>query len=442
MPVPDQLVILGNGFDLQCGLASTFEAFENPRKYMISTIIRTYAHKGYVGGISLTPSDDQEQPGKSLAADFRAQGITAWDFILIADEQVRTWYDVEACIRDWLTGYAEGHQRPGENQLRAVRNVYSQYIEVTKQPVSIEDFAAMANLNNCLNDTKFEQLSVDQQVAKLLLKWYKCDADDDSIMKVMMQELHRLETAFSNYMENEVAGNKNYCNHACLLLDGLMNDQLNDYDSLLVNNTYKIGGDISFGSSFNNVRILDFNYTDPIYGIKPAPTLINIHGNIHGGGIVFGIDSNSVDTDDSNYPGLVKFTKTYRLMALGKGRKTELVHPHVSGQPGSETNMIKFFGHSLGDPDYSYFQAIFDEVNLYGSDTRLVFYYNQNRSNENDADRENGNTAGENAQEEMFEKVNRLITTYGQTLDNKDHGRNLMHKLLLENRLKVVQAPV
>ncbi|WP_052690801.1 hypothetical protein [Bifidobacterium mellis] len=129
-------------------------------------------------------------------------------------------------------------------------------------------------------------------------------------------------------------------------------------------------------------------------------------------------------------------------MALGKGRKTKLVHPYVSGQPGSKTNIIKFFGRSLGDPDYSYFQAIFDEVNLYGSDTRLVFYYNQNRLNENKDDEKGKNTTSESAQEEMFEKVNRLITTYGQTLDNKDHGRNLMHKLLLENRLQVVQVPV
>ena len=261
-------------------------------------------------------------------------------------------------------------------------------------------------------------------------------------MKVMMQELHRLEAGFSNYMRNEADNNKNYRSCACRLLEKLMNDQLRDYDTLLTNNTYKIGGDILFGGSFNNVRILDFNDTDPIYGIKPAPTLINIHGNIHGGDIIFGIDSNSVDTNDSNYPGLVKFTKTYRLMALGKGRKTKLVHPYVSGQPGSETNMIKFFGHSLGDPDYSYFQAIFDEVNLYGSDTRLVFYYNQNRLNENKDDEKGKNTTSESAQEEMFEKVNRLITTYGQTLDNKDHGRNLMHKLLLENRLQVVQVPV
>ncbi|WP_082097815.1 AbiH family protein [Bifidobacterium polysaccharolyticum] len=285
-------------------------------------------------------------------------------------------------------------------------------------------------------------MSTNEQVSKLLLKWYACSSDANSIMRVMMQELHRLESAFSSYMKNEADGNENYLSRACLLLEKLMNDQLSDYNTLLTNNTYKIGEDISFGSSFNNVRILDFNYTDPIYGIEIAPTLINIHGNIHGGDIIFGIDSNSVDTDDSNYPGLVKFTKTYRLMALGKGNKTKLVHPHVSGQPGSETSIIKFFGHSLGDPDYSYFQAIFDEVDLYGSDTRLVFYYNQKRLNENKDDKKSKNATSENAQEEMFEKVNRLITTYGQTLDNKDHGRNLMHKLLLENRLQVVQAPV
>lgn len=372
----------------------------------------------------------------------QAGGITAWDFILIADEQVRTWYDVEACIRDWLMGYAEGHQSSSENQLQTMENQYSQYRRVTTREVSPGDYEGIAALGNFINDSVFEQLSVDRQVAKLLLKWYNCDADDNSVMKAMMQELHRLEAAFSSYMKNVAKSNENYRSRACLLLEQLMNDQLNDYNSLLTDNTYKIGGDISFESSFNNVRILDFNYTDPVYGIEIAPTLINIHGNIHGGDIIFGIDSNSVDTNDSNYPGLVKFTKTYRLMALGKGRKTKLVHPYVSGQPGSETNIIKFFGHSLGDPDYSYFQAIFDEVNLYGSDTRLVFYYNQNRLSENKDDEKGKNTTSESAQEEMFEKVNRLITTYGQTLDNKDHGRNLMHKLLLENRLQVVQAPV
>lgn len=85
----------------------------------------------------------------------------------------------------------------------------------------------------------------------------------------MMQELHRLEAAFSGYMRNEADNNKNYRSRACRLLEKLMNDQLRDYDTLLTNNTYTIDGDILLGGSFNNVRILDFNYTDPIYGIKP-----------------------------------------------------------------------------------------------------------------------------------------------------------------------------
>ena len=100
--------------------------------------------------------------------------------------------------------------------------------------------------------------------------------------------------------------------------------------------------------------------------------------------------------------------------------------------------MIKFFGHSLGDADYSYFQAIFDEVDLYESNTRLIFYYNKHRLNDEEETRQREKSV----QEEMFEKVNRLIVTYGQTQNNKDHGKNLLHKLLLEGRLTIKQAPM
>ena len=31
--------------------------------------------------------------------------------------------------------------------------------------------------------------------------------------------------------------------------------------------------------------------------------------------------------------------------------------------------------------------------------------------------------------------INDLLVDYGATMDNKDHGKNLMHKLLLEGRL-------
>ena len=55
----------------------------------------------------------------------------------------------------------------------------------------------------------------------------------------------------------------------------------------------------------------------------------------------------------------------------------KLVHVPTSGVPQrlAEPRRIKFYGHSLGEADYSYFQAIFDSVKLYEGDTRLVFYF-------------------------------------------------------------------
>ena len=37
--------------------------------------------------------------------------------------------------------------------------------------------------------------------------------------------------------------------------------------------------------------------------------------------------------------------------------------------------LIKFYGHSLGTADYSYFQAIFDQIDLYGGNTTLYFLH-------------------------------------------------------------------
>ncbi len=39
---------------------------------------------------------------------------------------------------------------------------------------------------------------------------------------------------------------------------------------------------------------------------------------------------------------------------------------------------------------------------------------------------------------EMFMRVTSLLSAYGETMENKDHGKNLVHKLILEGRLAVV----
>ncbi|GGD04270.1 hypothetical protein GCM10011573_37260 [Enterococcus wangshanyuanii] len=88
---------------------------------------------------------------------------------------------------------------------------------------------------------------------------------------------------------------------------------------------------------------------------------------------------------------------------------------------------IIFFGHSLSVADYSYFQSIFDYYNIYDSDVDLIFYY-VNYS--------------KNAFPQCLEAITKLIKRYGETLDNKDHGKNLLHKLSLECRLKVKEIQI
>lgn len=79
---------------------------------------------------------------------------------------------------------------------------------------------------------------------------------------------------------------------------------------------------------------------------------------------------------------------------------------------------IKFYGHSLSEADYSYFQSIFDYYDLYeNTNVSLTFYYSEGYE-QNDA-------------------IYGLISEYGKTLTNKEQGKNLIHKLLLENRLKI-----
>ncbi|HAA9777094.1 TPA_asm: hypothetical protein GIM39_15250, partial [Listeria monocytogenes] len=39
--------------------------------------------------------------------------------------------------------------------------------------------------------------------------------------------------------------------------------------------------------------------------------------------------------------------------------------------------------------------------------------------------------------QELSNAVQKLISRYGQSMDNKEKGKNLLHKLLLENRLTI-----
>ena len=119
--------------------------------------------------------------------------------------------------------------------------------------------------------------------------------------------------------------------------------------------------------------ILSFNYTRPVetFGSSEHDAdFINIHGRL-GGEIVFSIDG----TGRMGNSEILPFTKTYRLMAMDLPGMGSVIHIPSGSNLDRGTQVIKFYDHSLGKADYSYFQAIFDAVNLYEGSTSLAFFF-------------------------------------------------------------------
>ncbi len=105
-------------------------------------------------------------------------------------------------------------------------------------------------------------------------------------------------------------------------------------------------------------------------------------------------------------------------------KTNSIILPDKKG-PRIENQELVFYGHSLAKADYSYFQSLFDLYDIYNQ-TFLTFkysIYDEEKSYE--------------IKQDVFHKVTKLIIDYGSTMTNKDHGKNLLHKILLEGRLKV-----
>ena len=180
--------------------------------------------------------------------------------------------------------------------------------------------------------------------------------------------------------------------------------------------------------------VFDFNYSLNEYDARHFLNLnsrISIYDwtNIHGiadydrkfdeelPAPIFGVDLQELLSDSKQqvYKDLrLKFTKSYRL-------STNHVNLIRMKDFQKEVDVITVVGHSLDKADYSYFEAIFDKYNLYSGEVRLEFYYPQ----------------GITKAEDYTRSIDALLTYYGQTLHDL-HGESLFNKLMLERRLRVL----
>lgn len=365
-----QLLVIGNGFDLESGLPSGFADFYNARRPLLNS---------------------EKLDSGPLAARLRFRK-NVWDLILAFGGK-RNWCDIEGAVANWVV------PKGSPSSLSPRCPVEKVLEDANRDP-------RFVNGGNGL--TPIESY-IDEISEKNLRQW-----NIDELYYYLYSELRKLEIDFEKYLNEMVSVTKPYIPNARALLATLI------IDELPVEENYK-----------KSASILSFNYTVPVdkgslqFKNGIPVNYVNIHGEL-GHGVVFGIDGTGLLGNTLVLP----FTKTYRIMERGEAKISEIVRREDIGERDCGTQLIKFYGHSLGPADYSYFQSLFDTVDLYGSGTKLIFYF-----------KPYGNFSLEAARADMMGKAIHMLDSYGKTLENADHGKNLIHKLILEGRLSVKQLP-
>ena len=174
--------------------------------------------------------------------------------------------------------------------------------------------------------------------------------------------------------------------------------------------------------------VINFNYTTYLREMDYISEMTNVHGTFENP--IFGIDNTEIGNDREFY----YLTKTSRVL-FNNTIKEDFKLPNKI-----EISKICFFGHSLARADYSYFQSIFDYYDIYDSEVRLEFkYYNYIKDKKELSDEEKEERKYE-VKSNMHKSVIELMNDYGDTAGNKSKGENLLHKLILENRIKIIEV--
>ena len=378
--------------------------------------------------------------------------MSFWEILLILMDQINgSWYDIETCMRDFLTMQSIMSD-PDKSAI--------EYIHDSIRDLSSEEFFSINEMEsyNPLNNFNFRFI-----IYVISYKIIKNNDDMDSNRQLclttsqcqsfLLNELYDYENKFSNFVESEV--NKN--------LGDSKNKNEENNNRTNENNYYKLMNTlipvlISLSNN-NKANILSFNYTSVTPNSKYVDKFKNIHGSIYlknekrsssinKSNVIFGIDSNTSFPDKLNQSSvelIYPFTKTQRVIGLStdtdddvKNRISNLLSTnkkeskHVNAIEDN-INEIVFFGHSLGESDYSYFISIFDYYNLHDSKITLKFVFNPKRG-----EKEPSFADVRNVRLRQAKKISSLINRYANTLENKSHGKNLLHKLLVEDRLQIV----
>lgn len=384
------LLILGNGFDLSCNLASTYADFFNKR-YSQDFIELFNFNRFKEGVLSLNVNL------REIVKDY---GLL--DFILLLNtnqtnkESIR-WADIETII---LSVFSE-NSLTIDNLAKGSFDIYGK----KKRPFIFNNesiFDKLYNREIFFNSTDFpEELKKDLVLQLINAKDIGATVTDEQILKKVLideftRNLNEIEESFKQYLQEEVESKDSYYMQNTEWL----------YNTLV--------------SDFENTYLITFNYTrldttpNKTY-IKPFYEENHVHGEIGTEReIIFGVDENYLESDSEYF----QFTKTYRKLLLDAKR------PKIYKKLPNEIGNLVFYGHSLSHADYAYFYSIFDFYEIYNSETNIIFVYNDYLA-------DGSNTI----LSEYVSNITKLFNSYSK--NSNFTTKNLLHKLNLEGRVLI-----
>lgn len=379
----EQLIIIGNGFDVNSGLKSLYSQFidfalTDEKRY---DILSLHAENNFffllIDKLRFNYKDwcnIEDVISKTLI--ILDNEFTSYDYF--EKKQKNEWGDLYASPCDFMLGRSRDYG--GRAKEKYPGTEFSNKLkEIILYEIATNDM--------------FKRKAID---------------NPDVFFSLLKKEVSNFELLLGRYLRYITHNNSNYeCKSKNLL------------KKLYTNN---------FEKNVLPAKILSFNYT-PIPDITKSSHEILLTKNVHGSienynettDLVIGVDRNQLSSNATISNSLTQFTKTYRTLKMH----------HDLNFIGSEAfvnkkiKVIKFFGHSLSLADYSYFQSVFDALDIYNNEIYIFFYY----SNYDSVDRS----------VEQFDKVFQLMEYYGKNMANLNHGRNLLHKLELENRLSITE---
>lgn len=371
----EELYILGNGFDLYLGLKTKYSDYFKNRK-----ISEEFFEKIKLIFKNSIGSYNYDARGKVYA-------VFNYDEALLNMQIIQLYKDIE---KNLFYLYLIFLKKCDLNWNEVESNILP-FIRDTSKIFKLKMETILGNIEK---NEMYKYLLI----AKVIIK----DRKNLSFLDFMMEQLNLFEKDFGNYIESLELKEKNK--------NRLINIFRTTCRKKIINFNYSI----FLQDLIDRYKDIAFSEIEIARRIKSIESIVNIHGDFKNP--IFGIDSHNSEEQFQN------FTKTSRILNNDTVGNFELPKPEKLGT-------INFFGHSLSEADYSYFQSLFDYYDIYSSNIKLNFMYSE--YDKNDLTR---------AKRETHNNVVKLMNNYGEKLENKDKGKNLLHKLLIENRIKLINV--